>query len=315
MRENRRKVRLNDRQSITRREGVGFAAQDDLGGSYARLTEIMETQLQLQNQIAAAQRERQTSVEKIREQEEIVRESAEKNLQQLHAQGPEQKALEEIQDNARAAAQAGTAFEKMRQSGSEFIDETGSGLTKLFRNNFKSELNSADKLWDSFCKSLLNSFSKTVAKIASSWLENIVGSIFGSTGTIFGGGGGGEAGVSAEIFHSGGVAGDANVHRMTSPILFAGAPRLHSGLAPDEFPAILQKGERVIPRGDISPGASAQYRAPRVSIVVNDYSNQGISADEKQVTWDPYENVLSVVIEASERDPRFHDAIKRANQM
>jgi hypothetical protein len=30
---------------------------------------------------------------------------------------------------------------------------------------------------------------------------------------------------------------------------FAGAPRLHSGLAADEFPSILQRGEQVIPKG------------------------------------------------------------------
>jgi len=30
--------------------------------------------------------------------------------------------------------------------------------------------------------------------------------------------------------------------------LFALAPRLHSGLMPDEFPAILQRGETVLPK-------------------------------------------------------------------
>jgi tape measure domain-containing protein len=33
------------------------------------------------------------------------------------------------------------------------------------------------------------------------------------------------------------------------PSIFLGAPRLHSGLAPDEFPAILQDGETVTPKG------------------------------------------------------------------
>jgi hypothetical protein len=31
--------------------------------------------------------------------------------------------------------------------------------------------------------------------------------------------------------------------------MIATAPRLHNGLAADEFPAVLQKGERVIPKG------------------------------------------------------------------
>lgn len=42
---------------------------------------------------------------------------------------------------------------------------------------------------------------------------------------------------------------DSAVLRMVNAAIFAGAPRLHSGLMPDEYPAILQTGERVTPRG------------------------------------------------------------------
>ncbi len=306
---------MRDRQSLSREMRFDSDFLADLSGSYVRLSEIMAAQLRVQNQIVAAQRNRQVSVEKTREQEEIVLQSTEKNRRQLLTPEPERNALFGIRENARAASEAGVALEKMRQSGAGYISETEAGLTRLFRTSFKNELSSADKLWDSFCKSLMNSFSKTVAKIASSWLEEIVGSIFGSAGSLFGGGEATGIGSNAEILHSGGVAGEASVHRVMSPLLFAAAPRFHSGLAPDEFPAVLQKGERVIPRGNIPAGAPAQQPAPTVNIVINDYSAQGIATDEKQVTWDPYENVLAVVLEASEKDPRFHDAVKRANRM
>jgi hypothetical protein len=36
--------------------------------------------------------------------------------------------------------------------------------------------------------------------------------------------------------------------------LFNLAPRLHTGLRPDEFPAILQRGEEVVPRGERDGG-------------------------------------------------------------
>ena len=53
----------------------------------------------------------------------------------------------------------------------------------------------------------------------------------------------------SSLFHSGGVVGsDYAPTRMMPSVAFAGAPRLHSGLAPDEFPAILQSGERVLNR-------------------------------------------------------------------
>ena len=61
------------------------------------------------------------------------------------------------------------------------------------------------------------------------------------------------------VEHGGGLVGlDYAPTRRVPSALFADAPRLHAGLAADEFPAILQSGERVIPRG----GASATVNAP-----------------------------------------------------
>lgn len=71
------------------------------------------------------------------------------------------------------------------------------------------------------------------------------------------GGGGGLLGglIIPGILHGGGVAGkDGYGHgRAVSPSVFTGARRMHrggvAGLRPDEVPTILQKGERVTPRG------------------------------------------------------------------
>lgn len=60
---------------------------------------------------------------------------------------------------------------------------------------------------------------------------NIFGNIFGS------------------LFHEGGIVGENSVSRREVPAyFFAGALRFHDGLMPDEFPAILQKGETVLPK-------------------------------------------------------------------
>jgi hypothetical protein len=62
-----------------------------------------------------------------------------------------------------------------------------------------------------------------------------------------GGGLGGGGGLFAGLFHVGGaVNGSAPSWRMVSASAFAGASRFHDGLGDDEFPAILQKGERVL---------------------------------------------------------------------
>lgn len=77
-----------------------------------------------------------------------------------------------------------------------------------------------------------------------------IGGIFSS---LLGGGGGDAAGGIASLaglFHGGGTVGTSLVNtRIVSPSMFVSAPRLHSGLAADEYPAILQRGEQVTPRG------------------------------------------------------------------
>ena len=56
-------------------------------------------------------------------------------------------------------------------------------------------------------------------------------------------------------YHQGGMVGrDGIPTRMVDPGVFAHAPRLHSGLASDEFPAILQRGEEVRSRAQVSYG-------------------------------------------------------------
>ncbi len=63
---------------------------------------------------------------------------------------------------------------------------------------------------------------------------------------------GGAGGIFADILHTGGLVGSPGPGRMVPAFAFAGAPRVHAGgwagLRPDEVPAILQRGERVLSR-------------------------------------------------------------------
>lgn len=84
----------------------------------------------------------------------------------------------------------------------------------------------------------------------------------GSLGGLFGGGaaagagaldamGGIDAALAAGVFHSGLKPGAAPSARRAVPVsTFIRAPRLHSGLRQGEFPAILEDGEEVIPKGE-----------------------------------------------------------------
>lgn len=77
-----------------------------------------------------------------------------------------------------------------------------------------------------------------------------------------GGFGGFLSGILGSIFHQGGVVGQGGPKRNVNPAVFAGAPRYHSGgvagLRPGEVPAILQKGEIVLPKGAGARQASPQ---------------------------------------------------------
>ena len=54
--------------------------------------------------------------------------------------------------------------------------------------------------------------------------------------------------------------GESSVSRRAVPAYaFAGAPRFHSGLMPDEFPAILQKGETVLPKNTRMGGNNVTF--------------------------------------------------------
>lgn len=91
---------------------------------------------------------------------------------------------------------------------------------------------------------------------------NLFSSIFGgSSGSSSGGGFFSSIGSwFSGLFHEGGIVGETlAARRAVSPLLFAGAPRFHSGLMPDEFPAILQKGETVLPKGMKGNGMNVTF--------------------------------------------------------
>jgi tape measure domain-containing protein len=53
-------------------------------------------------------------------------------------------------------------------------------------------------------------------------------------------------------YHSGGLYGEPTFTRNLSPSVFAGAPRFHTGIGPDEYAAVLQKGEGVFTAGQMA---------------------------------------------------------------
>jgi len=94
-------------------------------------------------------------------------------------------------------------------------------------------------------------------------LANALSGSLGTLGSIF-----------APVLHAGGMVGAGAPQRMVPAMAFAGAPRMHSGgwagLRPDEVPAILQRGERVLNRAEAAQYGTAGAQNITINIQTRD---------------------------------------------
>ena len=101
---------------------------------------------------------------------------------------------------------------------------------------------------------------------------------------------GGAGGLSADVLHGGGTVGTAGKGRVVPALAFAGAPRLHSGgwagLKPDEVPAILQRGERVLSRREAAGYGQGQSAAPNISVTIMSRDAESFRQSRTQVAAD-----------------------------
>src|SRR5690625_3673708 len=87
--------------------------------------------------------------------------------------------------------------------------------------------------------------------------------------------------ILGSLFHSGGIVGQPTATRMVSPLAFAGAPRMHSGgIAGDEVPAILKRGEEVLPENH--PRHRNNAGGVNVSLKVINNAGVEVSAGQAQ---------------------------------
>lgn len=141
--------------------------------------------------------------------------------------------------------------------------------------------------YESITKPLFGALSGGLGE--GGWLRSILGAFTGSKA------------------HSGWVVGAAPAPMTVAlnPLLFAGAPRLHSGLAPDEFPAILQGGEEVVSRSDratiLSELRQSKRAAPNVTIKIENQTWQPIQVEQKGAQFDAEGYIVSVVAKNYER--------------
>ena len=117
-------------------------------------------------------------------------------------------------------------------------------------------------------------------------------SVLGPIADMLSGALGGIGGIFAPVLHSGGLVGSTASGRMIPALAFAGAPRMHSGgwagLRPDEVPAILQKGERVLSRRELAAQGGSQLGSggQNIAVTINAKDAQSFRQSRVQVASD-----------------------------
>lgn len=187
--------------------------------------------------------------------------------------------LAETEDNAgkankglRSLAAEGMSevTKKAQEMAQSFAGGLKSAWTGFFSDLVKGS-STAKTAWELIASAAGNAISKISEQLLNLTTSAAFDALFGTvasgktqgtgligalTGALFGAGPQLVPGYQAGVLHQGWDGHSAMPVRTVPPSVFARAPRLHSGLAPDEFPAILQTGERVIPRGGSAGGAT-----------------------------------------------------------
>ena len=145
------------------------------------------------------------------------------------------------------------------------------------------------KSWADAGRAALADIEKEILKLAV--LNPLKNFLFGTNLTTLGDVGGLLGGLLKGFkFHEGGVVGLDGKSAALPAAVFRGAPRFHDGafLSPDEVPAILQRGERVLSRDEArNYGAGgAMPVAPVVNVTIQTPSPVAFQASRTQVAAD-----------------------------
>ncbi len=173
-----------------------------------------------------------------------------------------------------------SAEEKLRETSkrmSELSQHTAEGMQDAFSDFFFDAMTGKLKGLEDYATAALQAIARAMSAVMA---QKVVETGFSALGSLF---------------HSGGVVGTTAVPSRSLPAaVWAAAPRLHGGLMPDEFPAILQRGETVLPRGS-APGAVVVQ--PQVDIKIYNEIGEAMAVKRQQTSVDGVKTVCELWLE------------------
>ncbi len=191
-----------------------------------------------------------------------------------------------------AADAAATGWKAVTAALSDYASKAkdiGSDVGQALVGAFQS----AEDAVGEFVKTGKLSFGDLVTSILADLAKLAVRkSVLGPIADMLSGALGGIGGIFAPVLHTGGMVGNTASGRMIPALAFAGAPRMHSGgwagLRPDEVPAILQKGERVLSRRELATqgGSQSGGGGQNIAVTINARDAQSFRQSRVQVASD-----------------------------
>jgi len=138
-------------------------------------------------------------------------------------------------------------------------------------------------------------------------LSAITTALFGGPAAVAAGSWGtttGQIGYNP-IMHSGGMVGSTPFPmRMLPAWAFETAPRLHAGLMRDEFPAILQRGETVIPKGAVQ----------NTTVIIKNEGNEKLEVSRAEQYMLSDQRILDVTVRAINSSGPYRHAFQQGTQ-
>lgn len=230
------------------------------------------------------------------------------NIELLQRQ--KQKAMNEAWGNDELVKATDQEWdEKTRKAGEQtsqdYVGGWKSGMDQ-YRSQLQSPFQTMQTMAESCAKGMESSFSdfffgvmtgkmKTFADYATSMLQSIEKAIANAmaqkaVGSVM---------KAWSLFHDGGMVGEGGSGRtvMAPAGLLAAAPRFHDGLMPDEFPAILQQGEMVIPKNMVGQAGSSAGKG-QVDVIIHNEGGDDMKVTRSTSSFDFQKQVVEVWIDA-----------------
>lgn len=214
----------------------------------------------------------------------------------------------ELDDTAAAAGSAGTAAREAGAAAADGADQAATGWGAVtaaladyaakareigadIGSTLVSAFTSAENAVADFVKTGKLDFRDLVTSMIADLAKLAAGRfIMGPIANALSGALGGAGGIFANILHRGGMVGAPGPGRMVPALAFAGAPRMHAGgwagIKPDEVPAILQRGERVLSRRDAAGYGQGSSSAPAVNVTIMARDAESFRQSRTQVASD-----------------------------